>query len=285
MSSEDHTQGQRLLQAVERILAKPDAIRAQVEASRSRVAARVGGPAGLTAVADELIRHYSLATGVGGGISALPALIPGVGTATAVLGGGLADMTLCLKYEVEMILALASLWGHDLEDPRVRTLCFLMAGLGTHQELAGKNQALDFALLGGQALWQYSPRQAGKLVATVFVRLAVLALSRGALKGIPFAGALIGFAANRSLTRRVGQRAVKDLLAQELSTRGEPAAPTAPPEAPEPAPPVDPAPPAPAPEPSDAVVDAVVDAEVVPTRDEAPPAEPNAEPAPGGDAP
>lgn len=217
MEHNEHPQAQRLLHAVERILAPPEELKQR--AARTLLTERERLPDLPDVLRDraahELIRHYSYATAVSGGIASLPALLPGIGTATAVLGGGLADMTLCLKFETEMIMALASLFGHDISDEKERSYCFLLAGLSTYQEMAGKNAALDLARVGGEALWQYTPRQVTKLLGAVFVRLAVLAASKGLIRGIPLAGALVGFAANKMLTARVGRRALSELHHRE----------------------------------------------------------------------
>lgn len=223
MADEAGNQGERLLHAVERILASPEEIRALATNLQEKEQARLPDLPTLLRerTAQAIIRHYSLATALGGGVSGLPALIPGVGTAAALLGGGLADMTICLKYEVEMIMALASLFGHDISRPQERSYCLMLAGLSTYQELAGKNAALDVALVEGEALWRYTPRQAGKLLATVFLRLAMLLASRSLLRAVPLAGALVGFAANKLLTQRVGRRAVIELHQRERLAREE----------------------------------------------------------------
>jgi uncharacterized protein (DUF697 family) len=215
----DQQQGERLYHAVERILAAPE----EIEHKARELLAKERGKTGASLAPIEeraalaVIRHYSLATAVGGGLTSLPALLPGGGTALALVAGGLADMTLCLKFEVEMILALASLYGHDIRLQQERATCFLLAGITTYQELAGKNAALDIALVEGEALWRYTPRQVGKLVATVFLHLALLAAGRRLLRAIPLAGALIGAGANKLLTQKVGKRALVHL--QQLAVQ------------------------------------------------------------------
>ncbi len=276
MDQTEHRRAERLLHTVERILAPPKDLRERAAAALRSEKERL--PALPDVLRDraghELIRHYSYATAVGGGIASLPALLPGIGTATAVLGGGLADMTLCLKYETEMIMALASLFGHDITDEKERSYCFLLAGLSTYQEMAGKNAALDLARVGGEAIWQYTPRQVSKLLGTVFLRLALLAASKGLIRGLPIAGVLVGFAANKVLTTRVGRRALSELHHREQlhgppedaeapSEPAEPEAEETADQAPERAQPT--ADDAPPPEPDSAGADdaVVVDAEIV----------------------
>ena len=140
MDAKENDKGTHLLNAVERILAPPEQIRQVAQEIYKREKERLPDMPDLLQqrAAAEVIRHYSYATAIGGGVSSLPGLLPGVGTAAAVLGGGLADMVLCLKFEVEMIMALDSLFGHDIDLPRERSFCLLLAGLSAYQEMAGK---------------------------------------------------------------------------------------------------------------------------------------------------
>ena len=73
-----------------------------------------------------IIMHYSNLTAAGGGLSAVPGLIPFVGTVFSIFGASALDALIALKYELEMTLALAHLAGFDIEDPRERKLAFLL---------------------------------------------------------------------------------------------------------------------------------------------------------------
>ncbi len=210
MDKED--KGKALLNAVERILASAESIEEEVEGIyEAQARKRPDVPEVLRErVAREVISRYSTLTAVGGGLSSLPAILPGVGTMAAVLGGSMVDMTLCLKYETEMIMALSALFGNDITTERERAYCLLLAGLSTYQQIAGKNALVDYGVVGTEALWNYSPRQLSKLVATVFLRVALASGTKNLVKGIPFAGAIVGFTANKLLTRRVGDRALAE---------------------------------------------------------------------------
>ena len=58
--------------------------------------------------------HYSNATAVSGGATALPSMIPGLGTLVTLTGGTLVDVALMLKFEVEMALALCRAFDRPL---------------------------------------------------------------------------------------------------------------------------------------------------------------------------
>src|SRR5688500_11781260 len=97
----DEEKGKKLLTAVERIVASSDSIRATVEAARIKVKGELKGEALREATAREMIRGYSNRAAIAGGVSGLPGLIPGIGSIALAIGGGLAELTLLLKWEVE----------------------------------------------------------------------------------------------------------------------------------------------------------------------------------------
>lgn len=206
-------QGQALLKAVERIVDPPKAIREHVETTTGAIRASLPDDATdeqvRIAVERDLISYYSNRTALAGGASALPGLVPGLGSITALVGGGLLDMTLCLKYEVEMVLALAAARGYRIEDPRERQLAYLLAAAHTYEASGGT--LTDLIKTELDAVWRYTPRQLGKLVAALFVKLALVLAGKGLARAIPFIGVVVSTAANKTLTKSVGRSVVKSL--------------------------------------------------------------------------
>ena len=208
-------QGAALLKAVERIVDAPAEIRSRVEQASESIRASLPDDATeeqiRSSLERNLISHYSNRTAIAGGASALPGLVPGLGSLAAVLGGGLLDMTLCLKFEVEMVLALAASRGYDIEDPRERQLAYLLAAAHTYEASGGKNPLPDLVKTEIDAVWHYTPRQLGKVVAALFVKLALMFAGKGLARAIPFIGVVVSSAANKTLTSRVGKAVVKAL--------------------------------------------------------------------------
>ena len=210
---DDDEQGRKLLTAVERIVAKSASIRATVDGIQATVKsanAELKGPQLRDAVAVQLVKHYSDRAAIAGGASALPALIPGWGSLVAAVGGTFAELTLLLKWEVEMALALSHLYGFDIEKPAERQLSFLMASVGTY-DATGRNFFVDVLQMEGTAIWNYGPRHVARFVVRVLATLAGLYLWRGFLKAIPVLGIGIGAGMNKVLTTKVGDRCVRDL--------------------------------------------------------------------------
>jgi hypothetical protein len=213
-NGEEH-KGEALLKAVERIVDSPKDIRKRVDEIMER--AKDSLPADATEaqirtiVEREIISHYSNRTALAGGASALPGLIPGIGSIAALVGGGLVDMTACLKFEVEMVLALAVVRRYAIEDSRERQLAYLLAAAHTYEATGGRNPLPDLVKTEIDAVWHYTPRQLGKLVAALFVKLALMLAGKGLTRAIPFIGVVVSTAANKTLTQRVGRSVIKAL--------------------------------------------------------------------------
>jgi hypothetical protein len=215
--------GKQILTAVERILASSESIKATVEDARVKAKEKVALDKELNLreqTARELVRHYSNRAAITGGVTGLPALIPGVGSIAAMVGGGLAEFTLLLKWEVEMSLALSHVFGFDIDDPRERQLGFLMASVGTY-DATGKNFFVDVARVEGTAIWNYAPRAIGRLVVEAIVAVAAIYLWRGLFKALPVIGIAIGTGMNKVLTQRVGARVARDLQTRRALMRDD----------------------------------------------------------------
>jgi len=209
------SRGAALLSAVERIVESPERIRTRVDQAFEHVRASLpedAPPDGIQKLVDKrLISEFSNRTAIAGGASALPALIPGVGSLATLVGGSLVDMTLCLKYEVELVLALAAARGYRIEDPRERQLAYLLAAAETYEASSGQNVLVDLVKTEVDAIWRYTPRQIAKVVGALFVKLALLYAGKSLARAIPFVGVVVSGVANKALTERVGQGVVRAL--------------------------------------------------------------------------
>lgn len=208
--------GERVLNAVERIVAGPEELAQVVEGLAHGAPLR-------DVLARRVISHYSNLAALVGGATALPAMIPGVGTAAALVAGPLADMVLLLKYEVELCLCLSLVHGHDIRDPRERQLAFLLAALKTVEQSRARPALCDAVDVVATSIWNYTPRRVGKLLATCFAIIAAVHLSRGFVRALPLVGVVVGATLNKVLTSRVGHGAH-----HELRLRGRLSQPTGP---------------------------------------------------------
>jgi uncharacterized protein (DUF697 family) len=206
-------EGERLLTAVERIVAGSDQLIAQVEAYKEEIAGAQdpSSPAVLERTAARIIALYSTRSAIAGGATALPGVFPVGGTLVAAIGGSLADMALMLKYEVEMSLCLTHLYGHDIREERERLLAYVLAAVGVFEVKSGRNYFVDLADTGVEAFAKYTPRQLSKLAASVFTKCLLLKISQRFIRVLPLIGVVVGVTANKLVTHMVGWQCVRAL--------------------------------------------------------------------------
>lgn len=207
-----HQGSPALLKAIEIILASPADIKRKVQRAKQRHRLPFGFPESESQardrIADRLIAGYSTKAGISGGATALIGIVPGIGTVAELFGGATADMALCLKYQVEMCMALACLYGHDIESESDRKKYFIIAGLGTLNTETFRQGSEQAAKLFANLAHRYLREATFDTLRTLFRKVSIN-LSRKALqKAIPFGiGAVVGFSSNKTLTWVVGRRA------------------------------------------------------------------------------
>lgn len=107
----------KLLKAVEMILANPEDIKREslqvLEKYRKTNPSKDESEVRQIA-SEKIISNYSYCAAFTGGTTALTGVIPGIGTAVAIGGGASADAVACMKFQIEMTMALATVYGHDI---------------------------------------------------------------------------------------------------------------------------------------------------------------------------
>jgi uncharacterized protein (DUF697 family) len=227
----DEEKGRQLLSAVERLVSSNETLRGESAACEAKAKARAAEASknkdtlrGL--IAQELTRTYSNRAAIAGGASALPALIPGIGSIAAGLAGTFAELAYVLKTEVELCLSIAHVYGFDIDDPRERQLAFLLAAVGTY-DAGGKNFFADVVRAEGVAIWNYGPRVLARMIVKAMTALALGYVWRGFVKMVPVLGVAIGSGMNKVLTQRVGERAARDFMTRRELMQEDPTAPKA----------------------------------------------------------
>jgi hypothetical protein len=200
-----------LLRAVEMVLAKPEAIKRETEQLLAKYRRRYKADRTdddiKDLVAAKIISNYSYSAAFSGGASALAGVIPGLGTVIATFGGATADTALGMKFQVEMAMALATLYEHNILEAEERRLCFIVAALGTISKAAkeGAKQVGTRAFISMAR--QYLKGATLITVKQLFRRVGVTFTRKALEKAAPFgAGVVISFTANKGLTWYVGTK-------------------------------------------------------------------------------
>lgn len=212
MTEENDEIGSRLLKAVEAIAIKPSSARSMVEKYLEQSQSdnpNASKQAHQEAVAKMVVKRYCRLAATSGGATALAGVIPGLGTAVTMLGGGLADAAVCMKLQVDMCMCLAATFGWDLDREDARHLCFLIAAGGA-LEKAGVEAATRVASKAGvNMLRQYLKGAALQAIKELFKKLGIIFTRKALEKALPFGiGVVIGSGANYALTKYVGAEAI-----------------------------------------------------------------------------
>jgi uncharacterized protein (DUF697 family) len=133
---------------------------------------------------DMLIKGKSRRTGAIGAVSSGTNLIPGLGTLTSLTLGAAADIGLTFVAQVDLVLEIAAVYGHDLSPAEKKRVVLIVTGASS-----GANRLLSHA---------------GGLIAT---RVGQRFTRRFFIKAIPVVGVGASAAANVLATQIIGHRA------------------------------------------------------------------------------
>lgn len=201
-----------LLRAIEIILAKPEDIKRETSKLYKKYQGEYAH--GKTAneirelVAKKIISNYSYFTAFVGGASGLVGFIPGLGTVLATFGGATTDAALTMKYQIEMVMALAVVYGHDIEKEEEQRLCLIVAGMGAMNEAAKQGGKVAGTKAFVSMTQQYLKGATLTAVKEIFKKVGITFTRKAVEKAIPFGvGIVIGATANKGLTLYVGSKA------------------------------------------------------------------------------
>ncbi|MGU3815328.1 hypothetical protein [Vibrio diabolicus] len=207
-----------LLKAVELVVAKPEDIKQEslqlLEKYRKKHTDKTETEI-QNLVSEKIISNYSYYAAFTGGTTALTGVIPGIGTAVAIGGGASADAIACMKFQIEMTMALATVYGHDILAEEEKRLCYLIAGLGAISEAAKEGGKTLGSKAFVKLVQEHLKGATLQAVKEIFKRLGITFTRKALEKAIPFGiGVVVGFSANKGITWYVGSKA-KDFFASD----------------------------------------------------------------------
>ena len=208
--SEDGAES-RVLQAVNAIAIRPEEAIAIVDRYREQVLRSRPSASHdevWSQVSRKIVERYARLAATSGGITSLAGVIPGVGTAVALVGGGLADVTACMKLQVDMVYCLAAASGWDLTGEDARHVAFLIAAGGSLEKLGVETGVKLASEAGVRMLRQYLRGAALVAAKQMFKKVGVVFTRQALEKVLPFGiGVVVSSSANYALTRYVGRTA------------------------------------------------------------------------------
>ncbi|MBF0337149.1 MAG: hypothetical protein HQL05_04885 [Nitrospirae bacterium] len=227
----------RLYNAVKRVAMKPDAVKQTVDGYRhyyDGCCKSSDGLKGRILVADKIVNKYSNLAALVGSVTAIPSIIPGIGTVTAIAAGMAVDVVTAMKYQVDMCLCLCEAFGYDTSAEQSRQLAFLLAAAGTLEkagltlqsncdnlstirliksnlkgaaiQLTGANIGIKVASDAGVTMIQhYLQGAALHILKDLFSRIGINFTRKAVEKSLPYGvGVVLGGTLNYALTKYVG---------------------------------------------------------------------------------
>lgn len=156
----------------------------------------------------KIISNYSYYSAFAGGATALAGVIPGLGTAITIFGGAMADAALSMKYQIEMTMSIAAVYGHNILLDEEKRICMVVAGLGAINETVKEGGKAIGSKAFIKMAEQYLKGSTLQAVKEIFKKVGITFTQKAVTKGIPFGvGVVIGFSVNRGLTWYVGTKA------------------------------------------------------------------------------
>ncbi|MGW0187174.1 hypothetical protein ACWDV7_15625 [Streptomyces sp. NPDC003362] len=216
----DEPEGSRLQKAVETIVMTPaaaanvvDGYRATFEDKNERKPESLEDK---RRIAAKIIGRYSKMSAAAGAVTAAPSVIPGVGTAVAVLGGGATDVAVALKLQVDMCMCLVEVFETELSTEDKKHLAFTIALAGSVEQMAAKGGKAAVQKIAQKLVYQYLTGPALVTIKQLFKRVSITFTQKAMAKAIP-AGVGVAFSSstNYVLTRVVGRVAVA-VLAKDV---------------------------------------------------------------------
>jgi uncharacterized protein (DUF697 family) len=115
-----------------------------------------------------------------------------------------------MKYEVDMVRAVAYLYGHDITKEEAKRATLVIAGLGAGNEFAKEGSKAVGAKAAVAMVRKYLKGGVLKFIKELFKKLGLRFTRKALEKAIPFGvGVALGYGFNHFFTNRVGDFAIE----------------------------------------------------------------------------
>ncbi|MDH6465322.1 hypothetical protein M2302_005523 [Micromonospora sp. A200] len=167
-------------------------------------------------IAAKVIGRYSKLSAATGVVTAAPSVIPGLGTAIAVLGGGATDLAVALKLQIDMCMCLVEVYEAELSSEDKKHLAFVLALAGSAEQMAATGGKAAVQKIAQKLVYQYLRGPALITVKQLFKRVSITFTQKAMAKAIPVGvGVVFSGSTNYALTTVVGKAAVA-VLAKDV---------------------------------------------------------------------
>lgn len=216
MTAEKEDTGSSLMKMVEAIAITPQDARVVVQQYEAQ--ARKSLPDATDdkiqkLVTDKIISRYSKLAGTSGAATAIPGAIPGIGTAVGMIGGGLVDVSVCMKLQIDMTMCLGIAINGGMSNEDAKHMSYIIALYGSLEQMGSAGATKMASKAGVRMVNQYLAGATLTAIKEFFKKIGITFTQKAAAKAIPFGvGIVIGGTANYVLTRYVGSAARETFL-------------------------------------------------------------------------
>lgn len=216
----DEDNGSSLMKMVEAIAISPQDARVVAEQYQAQARKRYPGHTDeeiVRIVSDKIIGRYSKLAASTGAATAVPGAIPGIGTAISIIGGGLVDVSACMKLQIDMTMCLAMAINGKLSNEDAKHMSYIIALSGSLEQMTSSGATKLASVAGVRMVKRYLT--GGTLVAIkeMFKAVGIKFTQKAAVKVVPFGvGIIVGGSGNYMLTRYVG-RTARDMFMLDLA--------------------------------------------------------------------
>ncbi|ROS47903.1 hypothetical protein [Frigoribacterium sp. PhB24] len=157
-------------------------------------------------IAKRIVGRYSKLAAATGAAAALPGVIPGVGTALATVGGGLADLAASLKLQIDMCMCLVEVYQSELSGEDKKHLAFVLALAGSAEQMAANGGKIAVEKTAQKLVLQYLKGPALTTIKQLFKKVAIDFTQKAMAKAVPLGiGVVFSGTTNYVLTTVVGK--------------------------------------------------------------------------------
>lgn len=160
------------------------------------------------AVVDKIINRYAKLAATSGAATAIPGVIPGIGTMVGAVGGGLADISVCMKLQIDMTMCLAVAINGKMSNEDAKHMSYIIALYGSLEQMGSSSATRIASKAGVRMVQKYLKGPTLQIIKELFAKIGIAFTKKAAIKVIPFGiGMIIGGTANYALTTYVGKAA------------------------------------------------------------------------------
>jgi hypothetical protein len=213
--AQDDLDGSLLMKAVETVAISPTEARALAERYEMQfraTSARLSDREITDLTIKKIINRYCKFAAAVGGTTSLTGVVPGIGTAIALVGGGMADVTACMKLQIDMTMCLCMAINKEMTNEDAKHMAFVIALAGSLEGLAQTAGSRTAAQAAAKVVENTLKNATLTTVKQLFKLIGVTFTKKAFMKVLPFGiGVVVGSSTNYVLTLFVG-RVARDVL-------------------------------------------------------------------------